>query len=237
MVKNDRFLGSILLAAALAGCNGQSPAAKSADAKQAVTPPLKATVSDNGTPTTAPMTREQTEASPQQQEILDKVAQTLKGKTAKDYYERGTTYLMVAEEASISAAYGLAAKDFSEAIKLDPKMVGAYSNRAMAYVRAGEVEKALADFDAAAKLAPTNAQILGSKASVLAKLGRDKEAIAVYDQAVKLGGGAPLMFNRGNAHLRLGQTDQAKRDFAQVAKESDSPQLVEAAKGNLEALK
>ena len=105
----------------------------------------------------------------------------------------------------------------------------------MAYARMGEEEKALADFQAASKLAPKDADILGRQASILSKLGREEEAIAAYDKAFALGN-VDFMFNRGNAYARLGKTKEAMRDYRLVAEKSKNPQLVEAAKMNLEAL-
>lgn len=206
------------------------------DASASAAPtPAKMVVTQGGLPTTAPIAREKKRPSLRERTLLTRIEETLKGETASDYFERGVLYLTVAEKEQISPAYEHAAEDFSQALKADPKLVGAYNNRAMAYARMGEEEKALADFQAASKLAPKDADILGRQASILSKLGREEEAIAAYDKAFALGN-VDFMFNRGNAYARLGKTKEAMRDYRLVAEKSKNPQLVEAAKMNLEAL-
>lgn len=187
------------------------------------------------TPATAPMERQKKRLSLKERNLLSRVSQTLKGESATDYFERGTLYLTVAEQEQIFDAYASAVEDFSQAIKADPKLMAAYNNRAMAYVRMGEEEKALSDFEAASKLDPKDANILGRQASVLSKLGRDQEAIALYDKAYALGG-IDFVFNRANAHARLGNHKDAEQDYRLVIEKSQNPQIVEAAKMNLEAL-
>src|SRR6266481_5067290 len=44
--------------------------------------------------------------------------------------------------------------DFSEAIRLDPKLAAAYNNRGNAYKNKGDLDRAIADYSEAIRLAP-----------------------------------------------------------------------------------
>jgi Tfp pilus assembly protein PilF len=195
---------------------------------------LKSTLTHGSAPTTAPLESERNEATPQQAEVLKAIAGSLKDESAEAYHERGIMYLMMGEEESLTDAYRLATADFSKAVALDPAMVGGYNNRAMVYSRLGEHEKALQDFQSAIKIDPKNAALHMRHAGVLSKLGRDQEAVKVYAQAYALGD-VDCLFNRGNAYMRLGKNDLARQDFETVIQKSQNPQIVEAAKMNLEA--
>ncbi len=231
-----RFLVFAWLLLAVTGCQQTTPpSSEQAGSLAQVESNQKMTVTHDGRPTTAPMTREVRESTPEETAMLDKVSETLTEETAEGFHERGTLYLMVGEEAGITEAYERAAQDFTRSIELDPKLLGAYNNRAMAYIRIGDAEAALADFDRGLALEPGQADLHMRRASVLSKLGRDQDAIESYDVAVELGQ-VDAAFNRGNAHLRLGQEDLAKRDYLLVIEKSQQPQLVEAAKMNLESL-
>lgn len=193
------------------------------------------TVTRGDKPTTAPMTREKKPATAEEKKLLASIAETLKDETAESYHERGTLYVMAGEKTGTSAAYEAGLNDFSKCIELDPKLIGAYGNRAMAKVRLGRLEEALADYDTTIKLDPKAAYAYARKGSVLAKLGRDKEAVGNYDKAYELGD-LDAAFNRGNAHLRMGNKKLAKRDYQLAVKGSKNPRVVEAAKMNLEAI-
>jgi tetratricopeptide (TPR) repeat protein len=246
-------LAAILLACFLTGCSSPSS-----------NPTLKTTVTDEGLPTTALLTGQSKmsyandQASrgggnlqlmpdcrrniphgkctyAQEQEMLDKVSQTLKGETAADYHQRGMLYLASGENSPSSKAYSLAVQDFTTCIEIDPKMTEAYNNRATAYARSGELAKAITDFEAAIKLSPSNAALYNAKGIILAKANRDPEAIECYEKAYTLGH-TDSAFNRGNAHLRVGHTDLAKRDYHIIVNNSRNPRLVQAAAGYLKSL-
>ena len=50
--------------------------------------------------------------------------------------------------------YDRAISDFTEAIRLDPKLASAYYNRGIAYENKGEHDKAIADYTEAIRLEP-----------------------------------------------------------------------------------
>jgi tetratricopeptide (TPR) repeat protein len=53
--------------------------------------------------------------------------------------------------------YDRAIADFTEAIRLDPKLATAYSNRGLAYEKKGGYDRAIADFNQAIRLNPNDA--------------------------------------------------------------------------------
>jgi tetratricopeptide (TPR) repeat protein len=80
-----------------------------------------------------------------------------------------------------------AAADYTEAIRLNPKSVRAYNNRAVVYQSQGDLERAIADFSAAIRLDPTSSRAYQSRAAAyetqgdLAKADADlAEARRVY---------------------------------------------------------
>jgi tetratricopeptide (TPR) repeat protein len=68
--------------------------------------------------------------------------------------------------------------DYTQAVKLDPKYLAAYSNRGYAYYKAGDLERSLADFEKILELDPANADAKKSKnviTSLLNGEGEEKE--------------------------------------------------------------
>lgn len=214
---------------ALSGCSGN---------KSANQDPSAPKVTTDGKPATANVTREAREPGPEEKELLKKLEASLKEDTIEGHFERGQLYLMAGEKGLV-AAYPLAAEDFSWILKKDPKHVGALGNRGMAYVRSGQIDEALADFKMVTEVKPDDSYGYTVYAQVLSKTGNDKQAVAVYGKAIELGGPTAegARFNRGNAHMRLGNKDLAKKDFEVLVKSAKNPQVLQGAKMNLEALK
>ena len=99
-------------------------------------------------------------------------------KDAQADYSRGFAY-------GREGDYDKAIADYSEAIRLDPKLACAYYNRADAYVTEDDEGKALADLTAAIQLDPryTNAYIL--RGNVHASKGENDKVIADYSEAIE----------------------------------------------------
>ena len=79
-----------------------------------------------------------------------------------------------------------AASDFSQAIRLNSKHLGAHIGLADAYGAAGKIEEALGSFANAVKLFPTNPLIYNNRGMFLQQHKRFDEAIADFTRAIEL---------------------------------------------------
>jgi tetratricopeptide (TPR) repeat protein len=76
---------------------------------------------------------------------------------------------------------------YTEAIRLDPKLTGAYYNRGFAYDKLGEHDKAIADFSEAIRLNPRDAGAYYNRGIAYQKKGDYGRAQGDFDQARTLG--------------------------------------------------
>ena len=77
-----------------------------------------------------------------------------------------------------------AADDFTEVIRLNPKIAGYYDNRQSAYRSMGRPAQALQDANAAVRLAPTYSFVFRSRGLVYAELGRHDLALEDFSRAI-----------------------------------------------------
>jgi tetratricopeptide (TPR) repeat protein len=82
--------------------------------------------------------------------------------------------------------FDLAVRDYTEAIKLNPKNAESYNNRANAYSLLGKYDDAIKDYDEALKLEPKNARIYANRGAVKLRLGKSDEATKDLHRAVEL---------------------------------------------------
>ncbi len=80
-----------------------------------------------------------------------------------------------------------ALKDFSEAIKLNPKYAWAYAQRADLYSRAQENEKALKDINKALEINPGFVEGYRMRAWILSRMGKCKDAYDDFQRVAKMG--------------------------------------------------
>jgi tetratricopeptide (TPR) repeat protein len=95
------------------------------------------------------------------------------------YFQRGSVYLR-------KGAYDLALTDLAQAIKLQPKLTGAYATRMLIYLNKGDYKRALADVNQAIKLQPDFALAHNNRGIVYVNVGDYDQAIADFSQALKL---------------------------------------------------
>lgn len=79
-----------------------------------------------------------------------------------------------------------ALKDFSQLIRLQPKMLDAYLGRGLAYAGLNNPQAAIADYNRALKLEPKFAAAYLNRADEYLSLGNKKQAMADLQTAVKL---------------------------------------------------
>jgi len=89
--------------------------------------------------------------------------------TAKSYYNRGLAYLSKGDDLKAVA-------DFTEAIKISPKLSKAYGNRGIALLKLKQIDLAIGDFTEAIHLAPADANGYALRAKAYRAQGDDKNA-------------------------------------------------------------
>jgi len=110
-----------------------------------------------------------------------------------------------------------AARDFTEVIKLNPRIAGYFDNRQNAYKAMGRLSDALNDANKAIELAPTYAFVFRDRANVYADMGRYDLALRDYNHAITLEPkDAGLFVDRGKVYVKAQQIDKAIADFTQA---------------------
>lgn len=134
-----------------------------------------------------------------------------------------------------AAAYQAAINGYTTIIRLDPGLVGAYSNRGVAYAKTGDYKKALADLNQAllltdaeitrrppasmltfsAPLYPEKAALLLNRGITLTRSGSPDPALVDFKQALENGADpATVYINRGYARLQMKELQPALEEFA-----------------------
>ncbi len=110
-----------------------------------------------------------------------------------------------------------AVNDYSQVIRLDPKIAGYYDNRMRAYKALGLLDLALRDSDTAVAMAPGYPFVFHGRGAVHYDRGEYIQAVADYGTALALNrADAPLLVDRGRALMKLGQPGNAVRDFSEA---------------------
>jgi tetratricopeptide (TPR) repeat protein len=107
--------------------------------------------------------------------------------------------------------------DFTEAIRLNPRIAGYYDNRQNAYKAIGRLRDALNDANTAVHLAPNYAFVYQGRASVYDAMGHFDLAINDYSKCISL---EPInafhFFYRGTLLAKNGQLREALADLTQA---------------------
>lgn len=104
--------------------------------------------------------------------------------------------------------------DFDEAIKLDNKLVGAYSGRGLCYIMKDEYERAITDFSKVIELNSKQETAFIVRGWCYLKKGEYDKAIDDCDEAIKLNSeSASAYSNRGNIYFKKGEYKQAISDY------------------------
>ncbi len=148
-----------------------------------------------------------------------------------------STYLRIANRASLLGDFDRAIAEYSIAIKVDPTRTESYVKRGLAWSQKGDYARAIADFDRALKLDPTLATAYDSRGVVLAARGDHEAAVADFDRASNLcpADVAPTL-HRGLSLAKLGENDRAADDFRTVLKLTNHSDFVEPARFHLAML-
>jgi len=111
-----------------------------------------------------------------------------------------------------------AVNDFTEAIRRDPRVATAYTNRGFLYNDLGRPTNAAEDFKTAIRLAP-NAEAYMGLAFAELRLGHPRQALQATDRAEALAGNSKLIHTvRATAFGRLGMLSRATVEYRAALK-------------------
>ncbi len=117
----------------------------------------------------------------------------------------------------VDAALDKAITDFTEAIRLNPKLAEAYGGRGLAHGYKAEYVTALADCTAAIWLDPKSAEAYCGRGMVHYLKGDDDKAIADFTEAIRLDPKpAEAYYDRGMAYLMKSNYDKAIADYTEA---------------------
>lgn len=124
------------------------------------------------------------------------------------HYQRGMANVYLQD-------YDTAAKDYAEAIKLSPGLVGAYLGLAESHAAAGNAEKALAAYDEAVLSFPNDSMTYNNRGRYRQQQGMYEEALKDFNSALEI---TPefttALTNRGFTQLELKNFEEAEKDFS-----------------------
>jgi general secretion pathway protein A len=130
-----------------------------------------------------------------------------------DLYKSALAHSHDGEAYSKNGDYDRAIKEFSEAIRLNPKLAAAHYSRGEIYFRKGDYAQAIRDFTKTIDLAPDYTFAYYSRGVANEKTGDIKEAILDFSHTVRLKPGfAPAYNDRARALFNMGHLKEALRD-------------------------
>ncbi|MGE5200523.1 MAG: tetratricopeptide repeat protein [Acidobacteriota bacterium] len=119
------------------------------------------------------------------------------------YYDRGVLY-------RDRKQHTLAVRDFTQAMRLDPKNSDAVLNRGVSYGALGQYRRSIRDYTAAIELDPSKADGWNARCYDRAIIGQFKAALADCNEALRLQPDYPEgRDSRGFLYLKLGRYDAA----------------------------
>lgn len=131
-----------------------------------------------------------------------------------------------------------AKKDFQKALEFDAKSVEALSNLGVVYFEQNNYVEAEKQLRAAQQIDSNNPFVLYNLGKTLAQLQRDKEAISLYETLLKSQKlDAELMYFAAVSYSKTGQTETAKKLFANADSLAKDEALKEKIKSEMQKLK
>jgi tetratricopeptide (TPR) repeat protein len=137
--------------------------------------------------------------------------------SAEDYMDRGYEYLQKKQ-------YDKAIEDFTEAIRLDPKLADAYLNRGVAFEKKKEYDKAIKDYTEVIRLSPKDGDAYFNRGVAYEKKEEYDKAIEDYTEAIRLDPkDSNARSNRGNAYKMKLEYDKAVEDYTRAIQLGSNP--------------
>ena len=130
------------------------------------------------------------------------------GELAQAYLSRGLIYIR------FKADWDRAIADYDEALKLNPKIAGAYTGRAAANLRKGNIDRALPDLNEGLRLDPKSPGVHNVFGYYYNKKGDHERALTEVNEALRLYPQYLYAFsNRGEIYESKGEYNKALADF------------------------
>jgi len=127
---------------------------------------------------------------------------------AQVYASRGVIYIR------FKGDWDRAIADYDEALRLDPRIAGAYAGRAAAYIRKGNIDRAWPDLSEGLRLDPKNPGIRNVLGYYYNKKGDYERALTEVNEALRLSPQYLYAFNtRGEIYESKGELNKALVDF------------------------
>jgi len=108
---------------------------------------------------------------------------------------------------------------FSQAIRIDPKFVLAYYNRALVLQHLGDSQRAIRDYSEAIRLEPHFADAYANRGVVYENLEQYERAIKDYSEAIRI---APKVAvnhaNRASSYGKVGRYQEAISDYSEAVR-------------------
>lgn len=105
----------------------------------------------------------------------------------------------------------------TEALRMKPKMVECYINRALARLKKNNLRGAMSDYDTALEISPNSFMAHYNRGLLRSQVGDDNRAIEDFDYVLSLEpGNIMALFNRGVLLDRTGDYKGAIRDYSKV---------------------
>ena len=132
----------------------------------------------------------------------------------------------------------MAITEYTNAILLDPELVEAYVNRAIAYISKGQYDQAIADCNKAIELKPDIVEGYSTRASTFMWKGQYDQAIADCNKVIALEyNNARAYFVRGTCYAEQGKKAEAISDLEACISFSQNPSVIQAANATLQELR
>jgi tetratricopeptide (TPR) repeat protein len=130
------------------------------------------------------------------------------------------------EEEDDEGCFEEALMDLSAAIKLNPKYVDVYGNRADIYIKQNDYESAIADYTTMIELKPDNASFYRLRGRAYYQDDEEEKAIQDFDKSLEIEpSNIEAYYYRALAHNSHGNTDDAVSDLTSALSLMPNPPL------------
>jgi tetratricopeptide (TPR) repeat protein len=129
---------------------------------------------------------------------------------AEAYYQRGRKHEQEQQ-------FDLALADYTEALRLDPKLARAWSDRGWLHYRKGLLDQAVTDYDEAIRLEPQRASAWSERGYIHSRRQDYDKALDDLNRAIEMDGKSFLAYlSRGDTYRAKKEHDKAAADYTEA---------------------